>query len=372
MKGKWDIVSNEPIAARVYQMVLRGDTTGIRPGQFVEIAVPGLFLRRPISVCNVEDDLLTIIYKIVGQGTAVMAQMQQGTQLDILTCLGNGYNLTKARKDVLLIGGGVGVPPLVYLAKQLREQGKNVHAVLGFNTRDEVLIPFDYSDIDCLSADRYLVENEKLSAIVDVNNKDVGTNNFIAVSLVDNGLISSNFFNAIKSASYLCDSFNTEECCGYKAGTKLSDNKTWLAEVNKYVHVYGKRKSFTSMDVDDYARPIRTYHFDKFLSHEKYEYYYGYRLYDGRAATPSATLIYIEIEQSVMDYPKTAEQQFVDAMRIVLPERGFIDNGKGVFISDKGTAVTFGYNSGEIVVYYFFTSSDAISAPIVPREDKTE
>lgn len=149
MKGKWDIVSNEPIAARIYQMALSGDTTGIRPGQFVEIAVPGLFLRRPISVCNAEDGLLTIIYKIVGQGTAVMAQMQQGTQLDILTCLGNGYDLTKARKDVLLIGGGVGVPPLVYLAKQLREQGKNVHAVLGFNTRDEVFGEDKFAAMGC-------------------------------------------------------------------------------------------------------------------------------------------------------------------------------------------------------------------------------
>ena len=136
--GKWHILSNEMIAERVYRMVLQGDTEGILPGQFVEIAVPGYYLRRPISVSDVENDRLTIIYKTVGQGTAVMAQMQPYEDLDILTCLGNGYDLAKAGEDVLLIGGGVGVPPLIYLAKQLRAQGKNVHVVIGFNTKNEV------------------------------------------------------------------------------------------------------------------------------------------------------------------------------------------------------------------------------------------
>lgn len=136
--GKWHILSNEMIAERVYRMVLQGDTEGILPGQFVEIAVPGYYLRRPISVSDVENDRLTIIYKTVGQGTAAMAQMQPYEDLDILTCLGNGYDLAKAGEDVLLIGGGVGVPPLIYLAKQLRAQGKNVHVVIGFNTKNEV------------------------------------------------------------------------------------------------------------------------------------------------------------------------------------------------------------------------------------------
>ena len=137
-QSKWHIVSNERIAEKVYQMVLRGKTEGIRPGQFVEIEVPGCYLRRPISVCDIEGDKLTLIYKVVGRGTALMAQMQPGDELDILTCLGNGYDLSKAGDEVLLVGGGVGVPPLVFAAKQLREAGKNVHAVLGFNTADEV------------------------------------------------------------------------------------------------------------------------------------------------------------------------------------------------------------------------------------------
>ena len=138
ISGKWDIVSNEAIAARTYRMVLKGETEDIRPGQFAEIAVPGCYLRRPISVCDVKADELTLVYKTVGKGTALMTQIRQGEQLDILTCLGNGYDLTKAGDEVLLVGGGVGVPPLVYAAKQLREAGKNVHAVLGFNTADEM------------------------------------------------------------------------------------------------------------------------------------------------------------------------------------------------------------------------------------------
>ena len=136
--GRWIILSNKCIARRVYRMVMQGDTEGILPGQFVEIEIPGLYLRRPISVCDIEGDELTIIYKTVGQGTAAMARMRAGEELDILSCLGNGYDLTKAGDEVLLIGGGVGVPPLMYAAKELRKAGKKVRAVLGFNTAEEV------------------------------------------------------------------------------------------------------------------------------------------------------------------------------------------------------------------------------------------
>ena len=142
-------MSNEAIAERVYRMVLQGDTQGMMPGQFVEIAVPGRYLRRPISVSDVEGDRLTIIYKTVGHGTAAMAQMQAGETLDILTCLGNGYDLSKTQDDVLLIGGGVGVPPLIYLAKRLREQGGNVHVVIGFNTQSEVFAEREFAAMGC-------------------------------------------------------------------------------------------------------------------------------------------------------------------------------------------------------------------------------
>ena len=119
-------------------MQLCGDTTGILPGQFVNIRVEGQFLRRPISVCNINNGVLTIIYKVVGVGTEAMSHLPIGTQLDVLTVLGNGYDLSKAGDKPLLVGGGVGVPPMYMLARQLREAGKAVRVILGFNTKDEV------------------------------------------------------------------------------------------------------------------------------------------------------------------------------------------------------------------------------------------
>ena len=119
-------------------MVLRGDTSAITaPGQFVNIQLDGLYLRRPISVCDVQGDLLTIIYKVVGKGTRQMSAMETGT-LDLLTGLGNGYDLSSAGEHPVLLGGGVGVPPMYLLCKKLLEQGKAVTVILGFNTKSEV------------------------------------------------------------------------------------------------------------------------------------------------------------------------------------------------------------------------------------------
>ena len=151
----FEIKSNEQIAKNVYRMQLCGDTTGILPGQFVNIRVQGQFLRRPISVCNVEpslnnaEPLLTIIYKVVGVGTEAMSHLPVGTQLDVLTVLGNGYNLSKAGNAPLLVGGGVGVPPMYMLARQLREMGKNVRVILGFNTQDEVFYEDEFRALGC-------------------------------------------------------------------------------------------------------------------------------------------------------------------------------------------------------------------------------
>ncbi len=137
-QGLFQIVENKPLTDMVYKMTLRGDTSAITsPGQFVNIQLKGFFLRRPISVCNVEGNMLTIIYKNVGKGTEQMAKMQSG-QLDILTGLGNGYDLTKAGECPILLGGGVGVPPMYLLCKQLIAMGKRVQIVLGFNTKGEV------------------------------------------------------------------------------------------------------------------------------------------------------------------------------------------------------------------------------------------
>ena len=137
-QGLFTIVSNEPLTESVYRMTLSGDVAQITaPGQFVNILLDGKFLRRPISVCNVDGDKLTIIYKVVGKGTEQLSQMQGGT-LDILTGLGNGYDLSVSGECPVLIGGGVGVPPMYMLARKLIEQGKKVKVILGFNTRNEI------------------------------------------------------------------------------------------------------------------------------------------------------------------------------------------------------------------------------------------
>lgn len=145
----YQIQSNECIAKNVYRMQLAGDTTGIQPGQFVNIRVEGQFLRRPISVCDIADGVLTIIYKVVGVGTEAMSHLPVGTKLDVLTVLGNGYDLSKAGDNPLLVGGGVGVPPMYMLARQLREMGKAVRVILGFNTKDEVFYEEEFRQLGC-------------------------------------------------------------------------------------------------------------------------------------------------------------------------------------------------------------------------------
>ncbi len=137
-QGIFEIIENIPLTDNVYRMVLQGDTSAITaPGQFVNIQLDGLFLRRPISVCDVQNDQLTIIYKAVGKGTRQMARMSAG-KLDVLTGLGNGYDLDVSGNQPVLIGGGVGVPPMYLLAKKLIAQGKEVKVILGFNTKAEV------------------------------------------------------------------------------------------------------------------------------------------------------------------------------------------------------------------------------------------
>ena len=134
----FEIVENCPLTDNVYRMRLKGDTSAITaPGQFVNIQLSGMFLRRPISVCDVQADVLTIIYKVVGKGTEAMSRMRGG-MLDVLTGLGNGYDLSVSGERPVLLGGGVGVPPMYKLAKELLAQGKSVRVILGFNTKNEV------------------------------------------------------------------------------------------------------------------------------------------------------------------------------------------------------------------------------------------
>ena len=135
----YTVLSNERIANDVYKMVLGGDTSAINaPGQFVNIKIEGLYLRRPISVCDYDTDTLTLIYKAVGVGTRAMAEMGAGVVLDTLTGLGNGYDTTLSGERPLLVGGGVGVPPMYNLAKKLISEGKQVSVVLGFNSAGDV------------------------------------------------------------------------------------------------------------------------------------------------------------------------------------------------------------------------------------------
>ena len=149
-QGLFEIKSNIALTETVYKMVLGGDTSAITaPGQFVNVKLDGLFLRRPISVNDCVGDELTLIYKVVGKGTEQMASMSAGEKLDVLTGLGNGYDISKAGDRPVLLGGGVGVPPLYMLAKALIAAGAKPAVILGFNTKDEVFGEDDFRAIGC-------------------------------------------------------------------------------------------------------------------------------------------------------------------------------------------------------------------------------
>ena len=133
------VLQNRPLTEDVWELMLRGDTGEMRnPGQFVNLKLSGLYLRRPLSVCNLEGDRLTLIYKTVGSGTEALSRMLPGQTLPVLTGLGNGYDTALSGDRPLLLGGGVGVPPLYYLARLLCAEGKQVSVVLGFNRASEV------------------------------------------------------------------------------------------------------------------------------------------------------------------------------------------------------------------------------------------
>ena len=150
----YEVQDNIRIARDIYKMILLGDTSDItRPGQFINLQLEGKFLRRPISVCDYDDKSITIIYKVVGGGTEQMAQMLSGTKIDILIGLGNGFDTSKCEDNALLIGGGVGVPPMYNLAKCLIAEGKKVSVILGFNSKEDV---FYEEEFKSLGADVYV------------------------------------------------------------------------------------------------------------------------------------------------------------------------------------------------------------------------
>jgi len=173
------IVSNRQVNGSVFEMKLSGAHVH-EPGQFVNIALDGLFLRRPISVCDSNEESLTLLYKVVGKGTAMMSKMAAGDTLDVLTGLGKGFDVNAASEKPLLVGGGIGVAPLYYLAKTLIAAGKQVSVILGFNKADEII---------------YKEEFEALGAKVIITTVDgsVGVKGFVTAALPE---VDADFFHA--------------------------------------------------------------------------------------------------------------------------------------------------------------------------------
>ena len=214
-KGIYKVVANEPLTPDVWRMVLAGDTQWItRPGQFVNIELEGLYLRRPISISDWNEDTITIIYKVVGRGTEQMSRMATGQELDVLTGLGNGFDADVECQQPLLVGGGVGVPPLYRLAKELIARGRKVSVVLGFNTAKEVF---------------YAEEFRSLGADVYVSTADgsVGTKGFVTDAIRENGVDFDFFYSCgpLPMLKALCDctevkgelSFEERMGCGFGA-----------------------------------------------------------------------------------------------------------------------------------------------------------
>lgn len=144
----FEIRSNEALTDSIYKMILNGDTSSITaPGQFINIKLDGFYLRRPISICDYDNETITIIFKVVGEGTEVMSKMNTGDKLDVLCGLGNGFDTTKSMDKPVLIGGGVGVPPMYNLCKKLIAEGKSVTVILGFNKKDEIFYENEFKQL---------------------------------------------------------------------------------------------------------------------------------------------------------------------------------------------------------------------------------
>lgn len=177
------ISKNIALTPLIYEMTLVGDVSGVAcAGQFVEIALDGLYLRRPISVCNYEEGSLTLIYKVVGKGTDLMSQMAEGTQLDVLTGLGNGFDINHECQKPLLVGGGVGVPPLYRLTRDLIARGKDVTVVLGFNTESEIFY-----------AEKF--EEAGAKVIIATADGSVGVKGFVTDAIAESGVEYDYFYS---------------------------------------------------------------------------------------------------------------------------------------------------------------------------------
>ena len=212
-QGLYEIKSNIKLTDSIYEMVLIGDTSSITaPGQFINIKLDGFYLRRPISICDYDDNTITIIYKVVGEGTEVMSKLNMGERLDILCGLGNGFDTSKSMDKPVLIGGGVGVPPMYNLCKKLIAEDKKVTVILGFNNKDEIF----YED-----------EFKKLGADVKVTTVDgsYGVKGFVtdALKVTDYSYFYTcgpmPMFKAIESTAVTSGQYSFEERmgCGFGA-----------------------------------------------------------------------------------------------------------------------------------------------------------
>ncbi len=212
-QGLYEIKSNKQLTDSIFEMVLIGDTSSITAsGQFINIKLDGFYLRRPISICDYNDSTITIIYKVVGSGTEVMSKMNAGEKLDVLCGLGNGFDTSKSMDKPVIIGGGVGVPPMYNLCKKLIAESKQVTVILGFNKKDEIF----YED-----------EFKKLGADVKVTTVDgsYGIKGFVTDALKDTDY--SYFFTcgpmpmfkAIESTAVTSGQYSFEERmgCGFGA-----------------------------------------------------------------------------------------------------------------------------------------------------------
>lgn len=203
-QGIFEIIENKPLRADVMRLRLRGDCSAIvRAGQFVNIKIEGQFLRRPLSVCDVEGDVLTVCYQIKGHGTEKLSAMESGT-LDLLTGLGNGFDKSLAGDKPLLIGGGMGFTPMYILAKELVALGKKPTVILGFNTASEVI---------------YVDEFKALGADVIVATADgsIGEKGFVTDAMAE--LDYSYFYTCGPEAMFkvICDESKSSGECSFEA-----------------------------------------------------------------------------------------------------------------------------------------------------------
>ncbi|NCA78831.1 MAG: dihydroorotate dehydrogenase electron transfer subunit [Sphingobacteriia bacterium] len=199
-KGLYTIVSNQPLTKTIYKMVLQGDTCYITaPGQFVEIEIPNKFLRRPISVCDYDKDSITLIYKVIREGTSFMSILLPNNTLDLLTGLGNGFNTDIPQKQPLLIGGGVGIPPLFSLAKQLTINKIQPTIIMGFNYADEIFYRKEFESLGC-------------NVLISTLDGSVGTKGYVT-DVIQNNQLTYDYFYAcgpLPMLKVLCHTLPTE------------------------------------------------------------------------------------------------------------------------------------------------------------------